>query len=278
MQKADLIVALGARFDDRVTGKLASFAPDATIMHADIDPAEIGKNRHADVPIVGRRQGGHRRADRRGRGRSRPRGARRRPHGVVGPAGRPARDLPARLRLARRRLALPAVRHRADRRDRRPGRASTRPASGSTRCGRRSSSATRSRAPGSTPAASARWATRCRPRWAPRSAVPDAVGLGDRRRRLLPDDQPGAGHLRDRGHPDQGGGHQQRQPRHGPAVADPVLRRALLPDRPRHPQAPHPGLHDAGRGDGLRRAALRVARRTSTASSRRPWRSTTGRW
>ncbi|MCM0677483.1 acetolactate synthase large subunit [Micromonospora phytophila] len=53
LQKADLIVALGARFDDRVTGQLDSFAPDATVVHADIDPAEIGKNRHADVPIVG---------------------------------------------------------------------------------------------------------------------------------------------------------------------------------------------------------------------------------
>ncbi len=53
LQKADLIVALGARFDDRVTGKLDSFAPDALIVHADIDPAEISKNRRADVPIVG---------------------------------------------------------------------------------------------------------------------------------------------------------------------------------------------------------------------------------
>ncbi|MEU4422685.1 acetolactate synthase large subunit [Actinoplanes sp. NPDC024001] len=53
MQKSDLLVTLGARFDDRVTGKLDSFAPDAKIVHADIDPAEIGKNRHADVPIVG---------------------------------------------------------------------------------------------------------------------------------------------------------------------------------------------------------------------------------
>ena len=53
LQKADLLVALGARFDDRVTGRLDSFAPDAKIVHADIDPAEIGKNRHADVPIVG---------------------------------------------------------------------------------------------------------------------------------------------------------------------------------------------------------------------------------
>jgi acetolactate synthase I/II/III large subunit len=53
LQKSDLIVALGARFDDRVTGKLATFAPQAAIVHADIDPAEISKNRAADVPIVG---------------------------------------------------------------------------------------------------------------------------------------------------------------------------------------------------------------------------------
>jgi acetolactate synthase I/II/III large subunit len=53
LQKADLLVALGARFDDRVTGQLATFAPNAKIVHADIDPAEIGKNRRADVPIVG---------------------------------------------------------------------------------------------------------------------------------------------------------------------------------------------------------------------------------
>jgi acetolactate synthase-1/2/3 large subunit len=53
MQRSDLIVALGARFDDRVTGQLSSFAQGATIIHADIDPAEISKNRVADVPIVG---------------------------------------------------------------------------------------------------------------------------------------------------------------------------------------------------------------------------------
>ncbi len=53
LQKADLLITLGARFDDRVTGRLDSFAPLARIIHADIDPAEIGKNREADVPIVG---------------------------------------------------------------------------------------------------------------------------------------------------------------------------------------------------------------------------------
>jgi acetolactate synthase-1/2/3 large subunit len=53
LQKADLLIALGARFDDRVTGRLDSFAPGAAVVHADIDPAEISKNRRADVPIVG---------------------------------------------------------------------------------------------------------------------------------------------------------------------------------------------------------------------------------
>ena len=53
MQQADLLIALGSRFDDRVTGKVGSFAPEAKIIHADIDPAELGKVRRADVPIVG---------------------------------------------------------------------------------------------------------------------------------------------------------------------------------------------------------------------------------
>jgi acetolactate synthase I/II/III large subunit len=53
MSGADLIIALGVRFDDRVTGRLAAFAPHAKVIHVDIDPAEIGKNRQADLPIVG---------------------------------------------------------------------------------------------------------------------------------------------------------------------------------------------------------------------------------
>ncbi|MEO8329411.1 MAG: thiamine pyrophosphate-dependent enzyme, partial [Candidatus Nanopelagicales bacterium] len=53
LQKSDLLIALGARFDDRVTGRLDTFAPDALVVHADIDPAEISKNRVADIPIVG---------------------------------------------------------------------------------------------------------------------------------------------------------------------------------------------------------------------------------
>ncbi|NMO01360.1 acetolactate synthase large subunit [Gordonia sp. TBRC 11910] len=53
LQRSDLLITLGARFDDRVTGQLSSFAPNAKVIHADIDPAEIGKNREVDVPIVG---------------------------------------------------------------------------------------------------------------------------------------------------------------------------------------------------------------------------------
>ena len=53
LQKADLLITLGARFDDRVTGKLSTFAPNAKIIHADIDPAEIGKNRKVDVALIG---------------------------------------------------------------------------------------------------------------------------------------------------------------------------------------------------------------------------------
>jgi acetolactate synthase-1/2/3 large subunit len=53
LNKADLIVAVGARFDDRVTGKVSAFAPGATIVHLDVDAAEISKIRHADIPVVG---------------------------------------------------------------------------------------------------------------------------------------------------------------------------------------------------------------------------------
>jgi acetolactate synthase-1/2/3 large subunit len=53
MSHADLLIALGVRFDDRVTGRLAAFAPHAKVIHVDIDPAEVGKNRQADLPIVG---------------------------------------------------------------------------------------------------------------------------------------------------------------------------------------------------------------------------------
>ena len=144
LQRSDLIISLGARFDDRVTGKLDSFAPHAKVIHADIDPAEIGKNRHADVPIVGDCReviadlivALQRRGRRRQPGRLRGAGC----EFLAGvktkyPLGY---DAPG------RRLALPAVRHRAARRDRRPGGDLRLRRRASTRCGPRTSSATRS--------------------------------------------------------------------------------------------------------------------------------------
>ena len=53
IQESDLILAIGARFDDRVTGKISSFAPRAKIVHIDVDPAEVGKNVRVDIPVVG---------------------------------------------------------------------------------------------------------------------------------------------------------------------------------------------------------------------------------
>jgi acetolactate synthase I/II/III large subunit len=53
MNKCDLLIAVGSRFDDRVTGKLTAFAPGAQVIHLDVDAAEIGKLRHADIPVVG---------------------------------------------------------------------------------------------------------------------------------------------------------------------------------------------------------------------------------
>ncbi len=130
LQKSDLIIALGARFDDRVTGQLASFAPDAKVIHADIDPAEISKNRTADVPIVG----------------------------DVGEVIRDLTTARCRRNTSSSGSALcPGRKRRMS------------PVSASTRCGPRSSCSTSARMPGSTPVVSARWATPCRPPWAPRS-------------------------------------------------------------------------------------------------------------
>ena len=109
IQSADLLIAIGMRFDDRVTGNVRTYAPYARIIHADIDPAEIGKNVAVEVPIVGdakRVLAGTHRAGRGGR----PGDARRllRPAGRV--EGRLGRVELARLgRLARRRCCPPTT-------------------------------------------------------------------------------------------------------------------------------------------------------------------------
>ena len=172
MQRPDLLISLGARFDDRVTGKVAAFAPEALVVHVDIDPAEIGKVRRPDVAVVAdcRRviealvealaEGGHARG-----GATRP---------LVGQlaewqARYPSPTTPVTGRQIEPQYVVEELRAATARTTR-----STSPGSASTRCGRRSSRASRSRAPGSTPAASARWASPCRRRWAPRSGRPDA--------------------------------------------------------------------------------------------------------
>ena len=260
LQKSDLLITLGARFDDRVTGQLSTFAPGAKVIHADVDPAEISKNRTADVPIVGDCKDvitdliDAVRADREA-GRTGDYDAWRQetlqwkatyplgysapedetsvaPQYVIerlGAIAGPGGD------LRRRRGPAPDVGGpvRAVRAAQlldqlgRPGHHGLRRPGGHGRQGRR--------------------------------AGPHRVG--HRRRRLLPDDQPGAGDLRHQRHPDQGRGDQQLQPGHGAPVAVAVLQRALLQHRPAHVGRPaHPRLRQAGRGLRLRRPALRAAR------------------
>ena len=232
LQKSDLIIALGARFDDRVTGQLKTFAPEAKVIHADIDPAEISKNRKAEVPIVGDckavltdlleavdadidagRGGDYTEWRERVAGwkSAFPVGytepeestlapqyvlerlsADRRPRGDLRRGGGPAPDVGRPVRAVRATQLLAELRWPRD--------------DGVCRAGRHG-------CPG----------RRTRPH-----------GVGRRRRRLLPDDQPGARHLRHQQHPHQGRHHQQQQPRHGAAVADALLQRALLQHRPAH--------------------------------------------
>ena len=170
MDEADLIVAVGARFDDRITGKLSEFAPRAKFIHIDIDPAEISKNVPAHIPIVGDAKNILARlvAEYRALGADPARLtgwwerieqlARAAPAALRGLAGQ--RDQAA----AHDRGALRGDRRRLHRRP---------PTSASTRCGPRSTSTSPSRAAGSTPAAWARWASACRRRWAPQVGCPD---------------------------------------------------------------------------------------------------------
>ena len=170
LNKADLIIAVGVRFDDRVTGKVSTFAPDAKVIHFDIDAAEISKIRHADIPLVGplklataeltKRLRETTSADytgpRRGSGRSRS--------GASGSRSATTGRTSSSRRRSSRWCATCRPRAIATR--------STRPASVSTRCGRCSTSCATSRGASSPPAASGRWATASRRRSAPRRPAP----------------------------------------------------------------------------------------------------------
>ena len=120
LQQADLLITLGARFDDRVTGVLSTFAPGAKVIHADIDPAEISKNRTADMPIVGSVKEIIPELAEACRERFAAEGAPR-PGRLVGHAGPAPRDLPAGLHRTRRRTGGPAAGDPANRRTDRPG-------------------------------------------------------------------------------------------------------------------------------------------------------------
>jgi acetolactate synthase-1/2/3 large subunit len=231
LQKSDLLITLGARFDDRVTGQLSTFAPGAKVIHADIDPAEISKNRVADVPIVGDCKD------------------------VISDlivalrdedeAGHPGDYEAWRTQVADWKATFP------------PGYStegeSLSPQYVIERIGAISG-------PESVFVAGVgqhqMWAAQFVRYERPNSwinsgglgtmgfCVPAAMGakVAQPERtvwaidggRLLPDDQPGARDLRHQQDPDQSRDHQQLQPGHGPPVADALLQRALLQHRPAH--------------------------------------------
>ena len=262
LQKSDLLISLGARFDDRVTGHLASFAPEAKVIHVDIDPAEIGKNRQADVPIVGDCKEViselimmlHKQAEEDG--------------------------LVVECDAWRAQMLALKARYPVGYDKPETGLA---PQKVIERIGDFTGpEAIYAAGVGQHQMWAAQFVDFERPRqWLNSGGagtmgycVPAAMGakvgdtgrgrLGDRRRRLLPDDESGARHLHDQRHPDQGRDHQQLLARHGAPVADAVLRRPLLEHRPqhrpRHRRAAHPRLRQARRGVRLRRHPLRERR------------------
>ena len=257
MQHSDLLIALGSRFDDRVTGKVPAFAPHAKIIHVDIDPAEIGKVRRADVGIA---------ADCRAAIEAitaaveaelaRNRHRRPRPGRLERHAGRLAGRPSAVLRPGGRRAAQAAVLHRAaarphprrhDRRLRRGPAPDVDVAVLEVQPPLHLGQLRRPRHDGLRRAGGHRRQGR--------QARPH--GVGHRRRRLLPDDRPGARHRQRRAGADQGGDPQQRLPRHGPPVAGAVLQGALQRGVPLARPA---RLREVGRGHGLRGPAGREPR------------------
>ena len=147
IQQSDLLLAFGMRFDDRVTGNLASYAPNAKKIHIEIDPAEINKNVHADVALIGDLNADPRHPAPAASPRTSDASVDRRDQQDEGRRQRPRHHQPPRHRPPLRRARHP--RHLARGPRRRPPRTtpSSSPTSASTRCGRPSTSATTRRAP-----------------------------------------------------------------------------------------------------------------------------------
>jgi acetolactate synthase-1/2/3 large subunit len=220
LQKSDLLIALGTRFDDRVTGRLETFAPQALVIHADIDPAEIGKNRAADVPIVGDVReviaelipavqaefAAGRRADLAGWWALLAQWRKTDPLGYDDPADRA-------ISAVRERAHRPAGRTGRDLRCRRWATSDVGVAVHLVREARQVAELGRRRDDGICGAGGD----------GRKGRLSGRTGMDHRWGRLLPDDEPRAGDLRHRRNPDQGCRDQQRQLGHGSAVADPLL-------------------------------------------------------
>ena len=256
MDEADLIVAIGARFDDRITGKLSEFAPRAKFVHIDVDPAEISKNVPAHIPIVGDAKNIVPRLT------AEYRNAEPDPERLAGwweriegwRAQHPLKfeDSDTEIKPQYMVQALyEATRRRLHPRLRR------RPAPDVERAVlplRQAAPLDQLRRP------RARWASACRPRWGPRGAA-RPHDLPDHRRRVDPDELAGARDLHRERHPGEGVHHEQRLHGHGPAVAGAVLGPPLLARRHglvarlrqarrrlRGDRHPPDGEEDAGRG------------------------------
>ena len=240
MDEADLIVAIGARFDDRITGKLSEFAPRAKFIHIDVDPAEISKNVPAHIPIVGDAKNILQRLVT----EYRAHGRRRRPAGrVVGAHRGLARPAPAALRRLhghRDQAAVPdrgALRGHRRRGDRRLRRRPAPDVDGAVLPLRQAAALDqlgRPRHDGLRPAG----------RDGRRRRAARRADDRHHRRRLDPDERAGAGHLHRAPDPGQGVHRQQRLPGHGPPVAGAVLGQALLAGR----HGPVARLRQARRG------------------------------
>ena len=238
IQQADLLIACGMRFDDRVTGKLKTYAPHAKKIHIEIDPSEINKNVTVDVALVGDlRAVLERLLPRVGRGDARRLAARTSTRCKGDAAVRDIQSLPDDGHLYAAHVIHDLWRaHQAATR-------SSSPTSASTRCGRRSTTTTNRRARSSPRADSARWASRCRRRSAPSCARPDeevwaVVGDGGFQMTMCE-----LATAVQEGINDQGRDHQQRLSRHGAPVAGVLLRAALRGDAARRAR-----LREAGRG------------------------------
>ena len=259
LQKSDLLISLGARFDDRVTGKISAFAPEAKVIHVDIDPAELGKVRVPDVGIAGDCRlvieellAGHGRPVRRAGGAG--------PGSVVAPDPRVAGALPAPLRG--RATAAPSSRRTWSSSCATPPAEDTIVVAGVGQHQMWASQYWKFDHPytwvNSGGAGTMGFAVPGGHRGQGRASRPH--GLGHRRRRLLPDDGAGAGDGERRADPGEDRHPQQRLPRHGAPVAGDVLRGALLGGlslaRPAR-------LRQVGRGHGLCRHPGRDRPRTS---------------